>query len=461
MKRFNSNFGRSKPLPYFQDILRNEGELFMEILLGLSFALGAGLLLSRIAKPLGLPSVTSYLVAGILIGPYCIGRLGIEGIGFTSMESVKSFELFSQVALGFIAFAIGNEFRLSQLKKIGGKATFIGIIQALVATLLVDAALIGLHFVLGEDKLPLSMAITLGAVAAATAPAATLMVVRQYKAKGKLTDLLLPIVAIDDAVGLIIFAVSFGIAKAVQHGEVNMKAILLEPIIEIVGSLLLGSLMGMLFSWFERHFSSNSKRLCLSITCVIFTVAISMLKFEVFGVHVGFSVLLVCMMLGTMFCNLCDFSAEIMDKTDAWTTPLFALFFVLSGAELELRVFTDIAIIGIGAAYIISRSIGKYIGAYASAKVVKCDEKTTKYLGITLLPQAGVALGMCAIASAELGDIGTLIRNITLFAVLVYELFGPLLTRWALTKAGDIKPMPEYVKNRREHKLREANENKQ
>ena len=415
----------------------------MEILLSLSFALGAGLLLSRIAKPLGLPSVTSYLVAGILIGPYCIGRLGIEGIGFTTMESVKAFELFSQVALGFIAFAIGNEFRLSQLKKIGGKATFIGIVQALVATLLVDAALIGLHFVLGEEKLPLSMAITLGAVAAATAPAATLMVVRQYKAKGKLTDLLLPIVAIDDAVGLIIFAVSFGIAKAIEHGEISITAIILEPIIEIVCSLLLGSLMGMLFSWFERHFSSNSKRLCLSITCVIFTVAISMLKFEIGGIHIGFSVLLVCMMLGTMFCNLCDFSAEIMDKTDAWTTPLFALFFVLSGAELELGVFTDITIVGIGAAYILSRSIGKYFGAYASAKIVKCDKPTTKYLGITLLPQAGVALGM-SVTAMELGEVGTMIRNIVLFSVLIYELIGPMLTKIALTKAGNIEPKPHH-----------------
>ena len=415
----------------------------MEILLSLSFALGAGLLLSRIAKPLGLPSVTSYLVAGILIGPYCIGRLGIEGIGFTTMESVKAFELFSQVALGFIAFAIGNEFRLSQLKKIGGKATFIGIVQALVATLLVDAALIGLHFILGEEKLPLSMAITLGAVAAATAPAATLMVVRQYKAKGKLTDLLLPIVAIDDAVGLIIFAVSFGIAKAIEHGEISITAIILEPIIEIVCSLLLGTLMGMLFSWFERHFSSNSKRLCLSITCVIFTVAISMLKFEVFGIHIGFSVLLVCMMLGTMFCNLCDFSAEIMDKTDAWTTPLFALFFVLSGAELELGVFTDITIVGIGAAYILSRSIGKYFGAYASAKIVKCDKPTTKYLGITLLPQAGVALGM-SVTAMELGEVGSMIRNIVLFSVLIYELVGPMLTKIALTKAGNIEPKPQH-----------------
>lgn len=419
----------------------------METLFCISIALGAGLIMSRIAKPLGLPSVTAYLVAGILIGPYCLGRLGIEGIGFISHENVKEFEIISNVALGFIAFAIGNEFRLSQLKKLGGTATFIGIFQAVVATLLVDAALIGLHFVLGEEKLPLSMAITLGAIAAATAPAATLMVVRQYKAKGRLTDLLLPIVAIDDAVGLVIFAISFGVAKAVEHGEFNMKAIILEPLIEIVCSLLLGTIMGLLFSLFERFFSSNSKRLCLSVTCVIFTVALSMLKFEIGGVHIGFSALLVCMMLGTIFCNVCDFSAEIMEKTDKWTVPLFALFFVLSGAELELSVFADIAIVGIGAAYILSRSLGKYFGAYGSAKLMKCDEKTTKYLGVTLLPQAGVALGM-SVTAMELGEVGNMIRNIVLFSVLVYELVGPMLTKIALTKAGNIEPKP-HEKNRK------------
>lgn len=419
----------------------------METLFCISIALGAGLIMSRFAKPLGLPSVTAYLVAGILIGPYCLGRLGIEGLGFVSHDNVKEFEIISNVALGFIAFAIGNEFRLSQLKKVGGTATFIGIFQALIATLLVDAALIGLHFILGEDKLPLSMAITLGAVAAATAPAATLMVVRQYKAKGKLTDLLLPIVAIDDAVGLIIFAVSFGIAKAVEHGEFSIKAIILEPIIEIVCSLALGAIMGVLFSIFERFFSSNSKRLCLSVTCVIFTVALSMIKFEIGGVHVGFSALLVCMMLGTIFCNICDFSAEIMEKTDKWTVPLFALFFVLSGAELELSVFTDITIVGIGVAYIFSRSLGKYIGAYGSAKLMKCDKKTTKYLGITLLPQAGVALGM-SVTAMELGEVGTMIRNIVLFSVLIYELFGPVMTKMALTRAGNIEPKPQH-KNRK------------
>ena len=410
----------------------------METLLCLSIALAAGLFMSRLTKVLNLPSVTAYLVAGIIVGPYCLGRLGIPGVGFVSSESVKELEIISNVALGFIAFAIGNEFRLSQLKQVGKKATFIGIFQALVATLCVDAALIGLHFVLGE-KLPLPMAITLGAVAAATAPAATLMVVRQYKAKGKLTDLLLPIVAIDDAVGLIIFAVSFGISKALVHGEFSIAAIVLEPILEIVCSLGLGAIMGVLFTFCEKFFSSNSKRLCLSITCVIFTVALSMLKFEIGGIHIGFSTLLVCMMLGTMFCNLCDFSAEIMEKTDKWTNPIFTLFFVLSGAELELSVFTDAAIVGIGVAYIVSRSIGKYFGAYSSAKICRCDKSTTKYLGITLLPQAGVALGM-SVTAMELGEVGSLIRNIVLFSVLIYELVGPTLTKMALTRAGEIEP---------------------
>ncbi len=410
----------------------------MNTLLCISIAIAAGLFMSRLSKIFNLPSVTAYLVAGIVVGPYCLGRLGIDGLGFTSADNVREFEIISNVALGFIAFAIGNEFRLSQLKQVGKKATFIGIFQAVVATLCVDAALIGLHFVLGE-KLPLPMAITLGAIAAATAPAATLMVVRQYKAKGKLTDLLLPIVAIDDAVGLIIFAVSFGISKALIHGEPNLMAIIVVPLLEIVCSIALGAIMGAIFTFCEKFFSSNSKRLSLSITFVILTVAISMIKIPVGSIHIGFSTLLVCMMLGTMFCNLCDFSAEIMDKTDKWTNPLFTLFFVLSGAELELGVFTDIAIVGIGAAYIISRSFGKYFGAYASAKITHCEKKTTKYLGITLLPQAGVALGM-SVTAMELGEVGQLIRNIVLFSVLVYELVGPTLTKISLTKAGEIAP---------------------
>ena len=410
----------------------------MYTLLNLSIALFAGLMLSRLAKLVKLPAVTAYLVAGIVIGPYCLGALGIEGLGFTSMENIKTYSLLSETALGFIAFLIGNEFRLSQLKKTGKQATVIGIVQAIFTTLVVDAALIGLHFII-PDKLPLPSAIILGAVASATAPAATLMVVKQYKAKGPVTDILLPIVALDDAVGLVLFAVSFGIARALMAGEVSLISIILEPVLEVILSLGLGAVMGFLFNYFERFFHSRSKRLSMSVTFVFLTVAFSMLKFEIGGIHIGFSSLLVCMMLGTVFCNICDFSEELMDRIDRWTTPLFILFFVISGSELELSVFSDIIVVIIGIIYIIFRCFGKYFGARFSSQAVKCDSNIVKYLGITLFPQAGVALGM-ALKAETLGAEGSIVANITLFSVLMYELVGPFLTKVALTKAGEIKP---------------------
>ena len=412
----------------------------MQILLSLSIALLAGLLLSRLAKVLKLPAVTAYLVAGILVGPFLLGRLSIFGVhlGFVE-EDLSAFKIISEVALGFIAFSIGNEFRLSDLKKNGVKATVIGIFQAVVATLLVDAVLIVVA--LTTKVISLEAAIVLGAVASATAPAATLMVVKQYKAKGPLTDILLPIVAIDDAVGLVLFAISFGIAKAIGSGEISLISILAEPIIEVVASLALGALMGFLFHLCERFFHSRSKRLAVSVTFVLLTVALSMIKFKAGNVHVGFSSLLVCMMLGTVFCNVCDFSLELMDRVDRWTAPLFVLFFVISGAELDLTVFMSLGIVLVGVAYILARSAGKYFGAFASSKAMKCDKQITRYLGVTLLPQAGVALGMAIKASdpvTGLGDTGAVVAQITLFAVLIYELIGPLLTKIALTKAGEI-----------------------
>ncbi|MBE6597586.1 MAG: cation:proton antiporter [Ruminococcaceae bacterium] len=410
----------------------------MQILLCLSVSLFAGLMLSRLAKLCKLPAVTAYLIAGILIGPYVLGQLGVPGLGFTNMEEVHSLSLICDVALGFIAFSIGNEFRLSQLKSTGKQATVIGIVQAVFTTIVVDAVLICVHLAM-PDKLSLPAAIILGAVASATAPAATLMVVRQYKAKGKLTDLLLPIVALDDAVGLMLFAASFGVAKALLSGKVDVVSILVEPLLEIVLSLVLGTVMGYLFSFFERFFHSRSKRLAMSVSFVLLTVAFSMMTFEIGGVHIAFSSLLSCMMLGTIFCNICDFSEELMDRLDRWTAPLFILFFVFSGAELELSVFADVAIVLVGVIYILARSCGKYFGARFSSQAVKCDKSTVNYLGITLLPQAGVALGM-AMKAEQLGAEGAIVANITLFAVLVYEIVGPMLTKISLTKAGDIKP---------------------
>lgn len=430
----------------------------MNVLLSVSVALLAGLLMTRLFKPLHLPSVTAYLIAGVLIGPYCLGALGINGLGFASMEQVSALAPIAEIALGFIAFSIGNEFRLSELKKTGKAALVIGIIQAFVAALLVDAALIALHFIM-PDKLSIAQAITLGAIATATAPAATLMVVRQYKAKGPLTNLLLPIVALDDAVGLIVFAVSFGISKTLVTGNIDMVSIILNPLIEIVASLLLGAVMGVILTQLEKLYNSGTNRLNLTIGLVFLTAALSQLEFHIGSVHIAFSSLLVCMMLGTVFCNTCDLSHDLMAASDKWTSPLFATFFVISGAELELSVFTESAIVIIGLVYIVFRSAGKYAGAFGSAKLMKCEPSICKYLGVTLLPQAGVALGMCTTAMA-LGAEGHLIRNITLFAVLIYELLGPMFTKQALKAAGDIKPMEDHVKNRRQIKLEEAKNQK-
>lgn len=410
----------------------------MQTLLALSVALFSGLMLSRVAKKVQLPAVTAYLVAGILIGPYFLGSFGIKGLGFISMENIDSFGIIPDVALGFIAFSIGNEFRMSQLKQIGKQATVIGIVQAIFTTIVVDAALIGVHFIIPE-KFPLPAAIILGAVASATAPAATLMVVRQYKAKGPVTKILLPIVALDDAVGLVLFAVSFGIAKSLHLGNADIVSVIVEPVLEVVLSLALGAGMGFLFTFCERFFHSRSKRLAMSVTFVLLTVALSMLEFHVGTIHIAFSSLLVCMMLGTVFCNICDFSEELMDRLDRWTAPLYILFFVISGAELELSVFKDYMIVVIGVVYIITRCIGKYFGASLSAKATKCDPNIVKYLGITLFPQAGVALGM-AIKAETLGEPGVMVANITLFSVLIYELVGPFLTKIALQKAGEITP---------------------
>ncbi len=405
-----------------------------QTLLCLALAIFAGLMLSRLAKLVKLPAVTAYLVAGILIGPFLLGSLKIDGLGFTSDENIEKFSIISDVALGFIAFSIGNEFRLAQLKTIGKQATVIGIFQAVFTTLVVDVALI-IFSLFCPNILPLPVAIILGAIASATAPAATLMVVRQYKAKGSITDVLLPVVALDDAVGLVVFAISFGVAEAINVGSLSLVSIIVDPLIEVFASLLLGALMGVIFTFCERFFHSRSKRLAMSVTFVMLTVALSMIELP----HLKFSPLLTCMMLGTIFCNICDFSEELMERVDRWTAPLFIMFFVLSGAELDFKVFKSFAIILIGIVYIAARSAGKYSGAYLSAKSVKCDKNIVKYLGITLLPQAGVALGM-AQEAAHLGHKGHIVESITLFAVLVYEIVGPTLTKIALTKAGDITP---------------------
>ncbi|MBQ9565849.1 MAG: cation:proton antiporter [Synergistaceae bacterium] len=406
----------------------------MSLLLSTAFALFAGLMMTRAFKRLRLsfPDVTAYLIAGVCVGPYGLGALGVPSLGFASMEELTQVNILCRIALGFIAFDIGNEFRLAQLRQMGKAATVIGIFQAVAASLATGGALVTLSFAVGRNILPLPAAIVLGAIASATAPAATLMVVRQFKAKGPVTSLLLPIVALDDAVGLVIFAVAMGMAQAMSGGTLNAVSVLAYPMLEIAGSLLLGVVMGGLLSWLEKMFFSNTNRLAMTIAFVLMTIALS--------ARLNLSALLVCMMLGTTFCNLSEYSADIMRRSEQWSAPLYAVFFVLSGAELELGVFRYPVVVLIGVVYVIARCLGKYFGASWSSELSGCGPVVKKYLGITLFPQAGVALGMAIGARALGAETGGLISNIVLFSVFVYELAGPMLTKMALTKAGEIAP---------------------
>ena len=423
----------------------------MNLFLAAAIALIAGLLMTRVTSRFKLPDVTAYLIAGLLVGPYCLGRLGIPGLGFNTAEELHQLSFISSTSLGFIAFTIGNEFKAEDLKHSGKKILLIGILEGLMATLVVDLVLLAARSFMPGVLSPAG-AIVLGAIAAATAPAATLMVVRQYKAEGPLVDVLLPVVALDDAVGLAIFAVSFGVAQAMSQGAVDAVSIALEPFCEIVLSLAMGALLGEVLTQLEKLFHSGRNRMALIVGFVLLTVALSMLEFDIGTVHISFSSLLVCMAMGVIFCNRCPLADDLMDKADKWTSPLFAMFFILSGAELELDVFRSLPVVGIGILYIVFRSVGKYTGAYLGTTVTGYGKNVRKWLGVTLFPQAGVALGMSVTVSSW-GTEGALIRNIILFGVLIYELFGPVMTKIALTKAGDIQPKSEDVIHRRKRAL--------
>ena len=410
-------------------------------LLAIAFALFAGLVMSRIMKPLKFPAVTGYLIAGILVGPSVLGQIpGFDR--YITPDLISSLSVVSDVALGFIAFSIGSEFKMSVLKKVGKQSVVIALFESLMAVLLVDAALIGLHFIIPE-KLPISAALTLGAIASATAPAATMMVVKQYKAKGKVTEVLLPVVALDDAIGLVAFAVSFGIAQAVQSngGSIDVISVVINPLLEILLSLLIGGLLGGLLNLAEKIFKSNSKRLCLAVSFVSLAVLAEKGDWRIGDVEIRFSSLLTSMMLGTVFCNICSAADEIMEKTDKWTMPIYILFFVFSGADLQFQFFKDPLLILIGLVYILIRVVGKYSGARLGAILSKADPKVRKYLGFTLIPQAGVALGMSLMAvNAFPAEEGRIIRYTVLFGVLIYELIGPMVTKVVLKKSGDIVP---------------------
>lgn len=387
----------------------------MNTLFSLSLAMIVGLLMTRIMKKINLPNVTGYLIAGLLVGPYCLNI-------FTT-ENVESYTVLTNAALGFIAFSIGGEFKLSSLKQLGAKIFLITLFEAVGATALVSTVMI----LLGINT---SLALVLGAIASATAPAATLMVVRQYKAKGPVTSTLLPVVAVDDAVCLMLFSILSSVAKTVGKGDgFNIKETLVMPIVEILGSLVIGFAVGFVLSLATKFFLSRANRISLAVTAVFLGVGLSEM--------LGLSSLLLCMAIGAAMANFSKVSDAVMECTDRWTPPLFMLFFVISGAEFNFEVFKTVGLIGV--LYLVLRSSGKYFGAMLGCALVKTEKNVKKYLGITLLPQAGVAIGMAQLSLTVIPEYGQQIRAVILCATLVYELVGPLLTKIALTKAGEIE----------------------
>lgn len=392
-------------------------------LLALGIAMAAGLLFTRIIKLVKLPNVTAYLIAGLLIGPSVIGLVG--------KESVKSFDILVSLALGFIAFSIGGEFKLSTLKRLGKNVTVITVVQAFGAVIVTFVVLLvaGLAGWLGENYMPLVF--TLSAIATATAPAATLLVVRQYKAHGPVTETLLPVVAMDDAIGLMIFSIFMAIAQALASGTApTAKSMLLEPLLEIVLSLVIGFALGLIVALCTRWFKSRANRLCLCVTATVIGTALAQIW--------NLSSLLLCMMIGAVMANLGKDVDRVLEGNDRWTPPIFMLFFVISGADLDLSVLPTVGILGV--LYIIARSVGKYFGARLGAGIVKADANVRKWLGFTLLPQAGVAVGMAQIALTRLpGDLGAKVQAVVLCATLIYEIVGPVLTKMALAKAGEIE----------------------
>ena len=386
------------------------------ILYYVSVILFAGLIFGKVVTYLKLPHITGYLIGGIIIGP--------SVLNLVPHEAALSLKIITEAALGFIAFSIGSEFKISQIKKSGKGVMIITVFEALVAIACVDLAMIFIF------KQPVQFSIIIGAIAAATAPAATVMVIRQYKAKGPLVDTLLQVVAMDDAVGIIAFSISLAIAQVLSGGGTGnvLAHALWTPSKEIFGAALLGVAFGTALSYFSKKATGEEQLLTMTLGALLFTVGIS--------VQFGFSSLIACMMVGATVVNLVN-NKRTFTVVDRFTPPIFLAFFTIAGVDVNFGVLKGVGLIGVG--YVIFRVVGKLLGAYAGARLTNAPEVVQKYLGFTLIPQAGVAIGLSMVAERVLpGETGLAIKTIILGATVIYELVGPVIAKMALVKAGAI-----------------------
>jgi Kef-type K+ transport system membrane component KefB len=414
----------------------------MNQILCIALALFVGLLSSRLMKLVRLPNVTGYLLSGILFGPFVLGKF-IGGWSIDNPEtSINAIKWISEIALGFIAFTIGCSFRKEAIQHVGKRIVIITLFEALGGSLLVIGGLFIAHIFL-KDQLPVSLILTFGAIAAATAPAATLMVIRQYKAKGPVVDTLIPVVAFDDAVALIAFAILFSIAKSLSgNAALSVMDILVWPLVEIFGSLALGALLGLGISLGFRFFKSRANRSIMIICAILIVVGLSMLA-KTYSWKVSISSLLACMMIGAIFVNFREDASRTIERIDGITPPLYMLFFVISGASLDITIFASkgaLTLVIIALIYVIFRCVGKWLGAFLGSKTTHADPAVQKYLGFTLFPQAGVAIGLATTANQTFPDANqaSLVLAVVLTATIIYELAGPVITKITLKKAGEI-----------------------
>ena len=414
------------------------------------------LLSTRVVKIFKLPNVTAYIVTGIIMGPYVFGlffnHFSYEGIkqGIIA-QCISNISWLSTVALGFIAFSIGTSFKKSIIKTVGKRVIIITILESLFASIAVFLALFLTHIFLGEEKVPLSLVFTLSAIAAATAPAATLMIIKQYNAKGELVNTLLPVVALDDASALILFAILFQIASTLVSGSAfSIYSMIFKPLIEISLSVVFGVILGLFSSFINRFFHSRNNKLIICIICIFAALGLWKL-FEIPELgSFELSSLLICMASGAIYTNLTSDSGRTLDIYDRFTSPIYMIFFIISGASLDLTIFfspNGLFVLLIAFIYMVFRVVGKYLGAFTGGAITKADDKTKKYLGLALIPQAGVAIGLATSAGNSfassgndiIASIGGLIVAVILTSTLVYELTGPLICKFALKKAGEIQ----------------------
>ena len=378
----------------------------------------AALIAGKIVKQMRLPNVTGYLVIGLLIGPNCLKLL--------SEELIDHMDLVTELALGCIAFSIGAEFKTTFLKKVGKAPLVIGITEG-GAVLVVDTILLMLGY-------NVSFALALGAIASATAAASTMMIVKQYKTKGPVTSTLLPVVALDDAVALIAYGLSMAVANVISSsGSAPVSKLLIAPCVEIFGGLLFGAVLGVIMTLLVKVYTGRGNRLAITIMMICLCVGVSDM--------VGFSSLLACMMLSTIFANISKQSDKIYEPLDRITPPIYMMFYILSGASLDVTVIVSVGVVG--AVYVVGRIIGKALGAAFGAKISKAPKVVQKWLGLTLVPQEGVAIGLATSAGKSLPQYAAQIQTIVLCGVVIYELIGPVITKLALKKAGELVEEPK------------------